>query len=159
MTGSDTPVRAVRPLPIVSVVGVSAAGKSTLVAALRAAGYDARSISQEHANVPDLWRRFDVPRALIYLDVSLDAQRARRDDVAWSEAARMEEIHRLTHARQHADLVINTSALAPASVLGMVLSWLRAQKVRCASTPLPPGGATGAPIPSPAPRTRQSPTR
>lgn len=143
-----------RPLPVVKVVGVSAAGKSTLVAALRAAGYDARPISQEHANVPELWRQFEVPRALIYLDVSLDAQRARRSDVTWSEAARTEEVRRLTQAREHADLVINTSALAPATVLEMVLSWLRAQKVRCAPAPLPPIAATGAPVQTPSPRTR-----
>jgi hypothetical protein len=138
--------RTTRPLPIIKVVGISAAGKSTLVASLRAAGYDARPVSQEHANVADLWRHFETPRALIYLDVTLEGQRARRTDVTWSEEARDSEVRKLAHARTHADLVINTTALSPAIVLTIVTAWLGAQKVRRANTPLPPIGATGAPV-------------
>ncbi|MBP9503378.1 MAG: hypothetical protein KBF17_14555, partial [Candidatus Promineofilum sp.] len=45
------------PLLRVAVVGPCASGKSTLVAALRAAGYDARHPAQEHSFVKDMWRR------------------------------------------------------------------------------------------------------
>ncbi len=81
-------------LPVIKVVGVSASGKSTLVKGLRAAGYDARPVSQEHSNVPDLWKQFDFPKVLIYLDVTLAMQEKRRPDVEWSEAARSIEIER-----------------------------------------------------------------
>ncbi len=134
-----------RPLPVIKVVGVSASGKSTLVARLRAEGYDARAVSQEHAHVPDLWRRFDLAHALIYLDVSLEAQQARRPEIPWSEAARADELERLADARAHADLVINSTSLAPEAVAALVLAWLRRRGLRHADGPLPPMGATGAP--------------
>jgi hypothetical protein len=135
-----------RVLPVIKVVGVSASGKSTLVKRLRLAGYDARPVSQEHANVPTLWRQFGAPKALIYLDVSLEAQRARRDDVTWSAAAREEEVRRLAHARHHADLVINTSASSPDTVAALALAWLRSHRIRHAAEALPPAGETGAPV-------------
>ncbi len=156
MVDAVEPPRPARPLPIIKVVGVSAAGKSTLVNALRNAGYDARPVSQEHANVTDLWRQFEAPRALIFLDVSLEAQRARRDDVTWSDSARTQELQRLAHAREHADLVVDTSAFAADVVLSIVLAWLTSQTVRHADAPLPLIGATGAPLPPDAPRRRPS---
>ena len=143
-----------RPLPLIKVVGVSASGKSTLVAALRLAGYNARPVSQEHTNVPDLWRQFETPRALIYLDVSLVAQQARRADVTWSAAARHEEVRRLAHAREHADVVIDTSELSATSITSLVLAWLSSQEIRRAAAPLPIVGATGAPLPTTGPRAR-----
>ncbi len=134
------------PLPIVKVVGISAAGKSTLVASLRLAGYDARPVSQEHSNVKELWRQFEVPRMLVYLDVAFEMQRARRTDVSWSEEARAEEVRRLRDARDNADIVLNTTELSREAVLMIVMAWLRAQGIRHAETPLPPIGATGAPL-------------
>ena len=133
-------------LPVIKVVGVSAAGKSTLVAALRRAGYDARPVSQEHANVPDLWNRFDLPTLLIYLDVSLEQQLIRRTDVSWTEDARVQELARLAHAREHANLHINTSSLEADRVLAIVLAWLEGKRVRRNDGPLPPVGPTGAPV-------------
>lgn len=133
-------------LPVIKVVGVSASGKSTLVASLRAAGYDARPISQEHSGVHDLWNKFDLPQALIYLDVSLEAQLARRDDVTWSVSARDDELARLAHARENADLLINTTALNAATVLALVLAWLRSKGYRKSDSPLRPMSATGAPV-------------
>jgi predicted ATPase len=132
---------------LIKVVGVSAAGKSTLVAALREAGYDARPVSQEHAEVRDLWRQFEVAAALIYLDVTLDTQRERRTDVSWNERTRDEEVRRLAHAREHADLVIDTSALDAQTVLRIVLAWLQQRGLRHADGALPPVSPTGAPLP------------
>ena len=60
-------------LPVIKVVGVSAGGKSTLVRLLRERGYDARAVSQEHSEVPTLWKQFEPPRVLIYLDTTLEA--------------------------------------------------------------------------------------
>ena len=62
----------------VAVVGPCASGKSTLTAALRAAGYEARMPAQEHSYVPDMWRRLVDPDVLIYLDISYEALRERR---------------------------------------------------------------------------------
>ena len=55
---------------IIGVVGPCAAGKTTLVAALREMGYNVRHIAQEHSYVPYMWQRLAKPDLLIYLDVS-----------------------------------------------------------------------------------------
>ena len=130
-------------LPLVKIVGVSASGKSTLVQALRVRGYNARPVSQEHSNVPDLWQQFDKPRVLILLDVTLDAQRQRRPDVTWTRAWHFTELNRLHHARSRADLQVNTSDLTPAQVLEIVLVFLEHAGIAHGDAPLPPLSATG----------------
>lgn len=141
----------------IKVVGVSGSGKSTLVRALRAAGYDAKPVSQEHSGVPTLWREMGLPRVLIYLDVSLAAQRARRQDVSWSEEARAIEVERLADARANADLRIDTSEQTPQEVSKIALAWLGTQKIAHAAAPLPQQGETGAPIAPPKPKTKPYP--
>jgi hypothetical protein len=131
------------PLPVIKVVGISASGKSTLVALLRSHGYDARPVSQEHSSVADLWRRFDKPQWLLYLDVSLEVQRVRRPDVTWSAQWHRTEELRLRHARDHADLLIDTGTMTPDEVAALALLFLRAKRVRHADAPLPPLSATG----------------
>lgn len=135
---------ATRPLPIIKVVGISGSGKSTLVRALRADGFDARPVSQEHSNVPDLWQQFERTAYLIYLNASLEDQQARRQDVTWSTAAHQEESRRLAHAREHADLRIDTAALSPTGVHNVAKSYLMRRRVRHADHPLAPLPATGA---------------
>jgi energy-coupling factor transporter ATP-binding protein EcfA2 len=135
----------IRKLPVVKVVGVSASGKSTLVRALRAAGYDARAVSQEHSYAATLWKQFEVPRVLIYLDTTLEVQRERRPDVTWDGDNLAVERQRLHDAYAEADLRINTAALAGDDVLRMTLAYLRAQRIRHALDPLPPASETGAP--------------
>ncbi len=130
-------------LPLIKVVGISASGKSTLVTALRAAGWNARPVSQEHSDVSDLWKQFGFPQILIYLDNSLEGQRARRPDVEWSAANLAQERARLQHAYEHADLRINTANLTAQQVSDMVMAFLRAQRVRHSPTPLPSLPRTG----------------
>ncbi len=125
-------------LPLIKVVGVSAAGKSTLAAALRRRGYHARAAGQEHSQVPDMWRRIHPPDVLIYLDADLETQRARRPDVSWDERWLRVERARLAHARAHADLHVDTRGRSKAEVLEEVLAFLRARKVAHAEGPLPP---------------------
>lgn len=132
-------------LPLIKVVGISASGKSTLVARLRAAGYYTRPVSQEHSNLPDLWSQFDKPWVLIYLDNDLESQRRRRPDVSWDEQNLQEERERLAHALAHADLHINTATLTPDKVLAVTLAFLEHKKIRHAAQPLPPVGTTGSP--------------
>lgn len=132
-----------RVFPLIKIVGVSASGKSTLVRGLRAAGYNARPISQEHSNVPDLWEQFDRPEILIFLDLSQEAQRERRPDVSWSPLWYRTELNRLHHARSRADLKIDTTDQAPAEVLELALLYLRHRKIAHDEEALPPLGETG----------------
>ncbi len=133
-------------LPVIKVVGVSASGKSTLTARLRQAGYDARPVSQEHSNVPDLWKKFDFPQILIFLDTTLEAQQARRPDVSWDAAHRAQETARLSHARDHADVQIDTAQMTAQDVFTIVLAYLQKRGVRRAEGTLPALGETGAPV-------------
>jgi predicted ATPase len=157
-SGADSdhdPPQPAKPLPVIKVVGISGGGKSTLVQGLRAAGYDARPVSQEHSNVPNLWQQFDRPAYLIYLFASLENQEARRQDVSWSPAAHQEEMRRLAHAREHADLRIDTGQLTAEAVLNVAKSFLVQQRVRHADHALPALPATGSAFktPPPAPTT------
>jgi energy-coupling factor transporter ATP-binding protein EcfA2 len=129
--------------PLIKVVGVSASGKSTLVAALRNAGYNARPVSQEHSDVADLWKQFGFPRILIYLDNELDGQRSRRPDVDWGDATLIQERERLRNAREHADLRINTADLTADQVREMVVAYLAANRIRRSQSSLPPIPRTG----------------
>lgn len=115
------------PLPAqlrVAVVGPCASGKSTLVAALREAGYDARHPAQEHSYVKDMWQRLVDPDVLVYLDLSHEAYRERRpkDDAGPEYLAMQRE--RLSHAREHADLVVETSEMSAEAVRDVVLGAL-----------------------------------
>jgi len=96
------------PIPSrIAVVGVCAAGKTTLVQRLRAAGYDAVQCGQEHSYVPQMWQLLTRPEVLIYLSASLDVVRHRR----WPPLRRFiyeAQLERLAHAKAHADLVVDT---------------------------------------------------
>lgn len=115
---------------LIAVVGPCAAGKSCLVEGLRAYGYNAREVVQEHSYVPAMWQRITHPDLLIYLDVSWTVARGRRpradvDDVPplwWQEQGR-----RLAHARAHADLYIDTDPLSPQAVLAEAVAFLQAR--------------------------------
>ncbi|MCS7283495.1 MAG: hypothetical protein NZ769_09175 [Anaerolineae bacterium] len=105
------------------MVGPCGAGKSTLVRLLRAHGVDAREIAQEHSGVPTMWARLTRPRRLVYLEVSREVAvwRLGQDFTPgeW-EALRS----RLSHARQHADLVVDTDSLTPEEICQRVLEFL-----------------------------------
>lgn len=109
--------------PRIAVVGPCAAGKSLLVQALRERGNDVHEVAQEHSHVPAMWQRITQPDVLIYLDVSWEVARQRRTTSRraawWDELA-----HRLHHARQHADLYIDTDELTPREVLDRTLVFL-----------------------------------
>ena len=110
----------------IAVVGPCASGKSTLTAALRAAGYEARMPAQEHSYVPDMWRRLVDPDVLIYLDISYEALLERRPHFGEREYLEREKA-RLAHAREHADLVVDTSELAAEAVAARVVAFLEAK--------------------------------
>lgn len=110
----------------IGVVGPCAAGKSTLIAGLRVRGYQAKHIAQEHSYVPDMWRRLTNPEVLVYLNVSYPVTLDRRK-LDWSEAEYLIQVERLAHARQHADLQIDTDLLTPDEIVERVIQWIEAQ--------------------------------
>jgi deoxyadenosine/deoxycytidine kinase len=108
---------------LIGVVGPCAAGKSTLIAGLTQHGYTARHIAQEHSYVQNMWFRITHPDLLIYLDVSFPSTISRRK-MNWDESEYAEQNRRLQHAREHADLVIQTDDLGIEDVLQTVLDYL-----------------------------------
>jgi flagellar biosynthesis/type III secretory pathway chaperone len=109
---------------LIGVVGACGAGKSSLVAGLRGQGYNVRHIAQEHSYVPDMWQRLTNPDILIYLEVSYPNTVARRK-LNWTYQEYAEQLQRLRHARQHADLLIDTNSLSLQQVLGTALSFIK----------------------------------
>lgn len=121
---------------VIKVVGVCGSGKSTLVERLRARGFDARQISQEHSGVPDLWRRRGPPATLVYLEVSDEMARRRYPHLDLHDAYLAQERQRLALARQHAHCFVHTDELTPEEVLAQVLT--------CLGGTEPPGSGPGA---------------
>jgi deoxyadenosine/deoxycytidine kinase len=108
---------------MIGVVGPCAAGKTTLVSALRLAGYEVRHIAQEHSYVADMWKRLTDPDILVYLHVSYPLTLSRRK-IDWTEAEYSEQIYRLRHARQFADCYVDTDSLSPQEILAQVLGFI-----------------------------------
>jgi hypothetical protein len=114
--------------PRVALVGPCGAGKSTIAAALRARGIDARMPAQEHSGVPDMWRKLLKPDHLIALDAPNHILRQRRPGLGLTDAILAEERRRLNHAFRHAGLTLDTASLSEADIIDLILQWLRAQE-------------------------------
>lgn len=108
---------------LVGIVGPCAAGKSTLNNSLRLFGINARHIAQEHSYVADMWKRITNPGTLIYLHVSFPVTLLRRK-LSWTISDYNEQLRRLGHAHENADLIIDTDPLTPEEVLSIVLNFL-----------------------------------
>jgi ABC-type nitrate/sulfonate/bicarbonate transport system ATPase subunit len=109
---------------LIGVVGPCGSGKSTLIAGLNQHGYSCRHIAQEHSYVPAMWQIFTKPDLLIYLNSSFNISTARRK-LNWNEDDFTEQLRRLSHARAHAHLIINTDDLTPGQVLQQTLDFLK----------------------------------
>ena len=70
-----------------------------------------------------MWKRITNPDLLIYLNSSFEVSTQRRK-LNWNEAEYQEQLHRLDHARLHADLIIETDNLSPMEVLERALSFI-----------------------------------
>jgi len=101
--------------PRLTIVGPCAAGKTTLVANLHARGLDAHAVAQEHSGVSYLWQ-LSEPDLLIFLDVDLATTAARRRR-EWPASLYETQQGRLAHARTHADLYLDGSALTPEEIV------------------------------------------
>ena len=115
---------ALRRAPLVGVVGPCGSGKSTLIAGLEKYGYPCRHIAQEHSYVPAMWQKIAKPDILIFLDASFPVSTARRR-LTWQKQDHDEQYRRLSHARQHANFVIDTDDLSPEQVLEKTLNYLQ----------------------------------
>ncbi|MGB2964265.1 MAG: hypothetical protein WBB69_09785 [Anaerolineales bacterium] len=110
--------------PVIGVVGPCASGKTTLVAGLRLTNYQVRHIAQEHSYVRDMWKQISNPDILIYLDVSFEVSKA-RSGTSWTKNIFEKQVIRLEHARNHADLYIQTDNLNPKQVLDQVIKAIK----------------------------------
>ncbi len=105
------------------VVGPCASGKTTLVAALRERGYDARVSGQEHSEIATLWQRLR-PDILIALEVDIEAVRARRGGT-WPEWLHDLQVKRLHAAFAAADLTIDTTDIDEQTMIERTITYLQ----------------------------------
>ena len=109
--------------PLIGVVGPCGSGKSTLIAGLEKHGYACRHIAQEHSYVPAMWQIITKPDILIFLQASFPVSTARRK-LNWQLKDYEEQSRRLSHARAHAHIIIDTDNLTPDQVLQSALDYL-----------------------------------
>lgn len=109
---------------LIGVVGPCGSGKSTLITGLERYGYTCRHIAQEHSYVQAMWQKIANPDVLIFLYASFPVSTARRK-LSWQKIDHDEQLRRLSHARQHADLLIDTDDLTPEQVLQAALDYLK----------------------------------
>jgi len=109
------------------VVGPCASGKSAVVEALRQQGYNAHSAAQEHSHVQTMWL-MNNPTHLIFLEVNMANIRQRRS-VSWGEDYLQEERRRLAHAREHADIIIDTNQHPLPEVITEAVNFLKSAGV------------------------------
>ena len=110
--------------PLIGIVGPCGSGKSTLIAGLEKHGYRCRHIAQEHSYVKYMWQRITNPDVLIFLQCSFENSTSRRK-LNWLPADHEEQLRRLSHAREHADLIIDTDSLNAEDVLAQALDFLK----------------------------------
>ena len=108
---------------LIGIVGPCGSGKSTLLAGLEQKGFRCRHIAQEHSYVQYMWQRITNPDVLVFLNASFEVS-TRRRKLNWTEADYDEQQRRLTHARQHADIIIETDTLTPEKVLANALEFI-----------------------------------
>jgi deoxyadenosine/deoxycytidine kinase len=110
--------------PLIGIVGPCGSGKSTLINELEKRGYRCRHIAQEHSYVKHMWQVISKPDLLIFLECSFENSTSRRK-LNWVPADHEEQQRRLSHARTHADLIIDTNLLNSDEVLTQALTYLQ----------------------------------
>ena len=108
---------------LIGIVGPCGAGKTTLANHLKSLGYRVKHIAQEHSYVPYMWQKLTNPDILIYLEVSYE-NTLRRRNLSWSQEEFDEQLRRLAHARQNANLIIDTNLFDAQGVLEKALDFI-----------------------------------
>ena len=108
---------------IIGIVGPCGSGKSTLIAGLEKHGYRCRHIAQEHSYVKYMWQHITNPDVLIFLQCSYENSTSRRK-LNWHPSDHEEQLRRLSHALEHAQLIIDTNFLDTDEVLARALTFL-----------------------------------
>jgi len=106
----------------IAIVGVCCSGKTTLAEGLRARGFDAYTVAQEHSGIKRLWRKKD-PDVLIMLDAALSTVK-KRCAVPWGEERLAAQRERLKDAKENAHLFISTDLLSKEEVVSKVLEFI-----------------------------------
>jgi Cytidylate kinase len=109
---------------LIGIVGPCGSGKSTLIAGLEKYGYRCRHIAQEHSYVQAMWQIITKPDILIFLNASFPVSTIRRQ-LNWQKKDHDEQMRRLAHARDHANIFLDTDDLTPEQVLQKVLNYLQ----------------------------------
>jgi deoxyadenosine/deoxycytidine kinase len=109
---------------LVGIVGPCGSGKSTLIAGLEKHNYACRHIAQEHSYVPAMWQIISKPDLLIYLHSSFEVS-TRRRQLIWNKKDYDEQLRRLAHAREHANLIIETDDRTPEQIRQIALDFLK----------------------------------
>ena len=109
---------------LIGIVGPCGSGKSTLLAGLEARGYRCRHIAQEHSYVNHMWQVITKPDLLFFLECSFENCTKRRK-LNWLLTDYEEQQRRLSHAREHANLIIDTNKLNSDDVLTRALNYLK----------------------------------
>ncbi|MCR5559509.1 hypothetical protein [Schwartzia sp. (in: firmicutes)] len=110
----------------IAIVGVCASGKTTLVKGLKDAGYDAYNVAQEHSGIHNFWNKHH-PDVLIMIDATLPAIKKRRL-VFWDQERLDVQHKRLSDAKAHANLFIQTDAYTADEVREQVIDYVEAWK-------------------------------
>ena len=110
----------------IAIVGVCASGKTTLVKGLKDAGYDAYNVAQEHSGIHNFWNKHH-PDVLIMIDATLPAIKKRRL-VFWDQERLDVQHKRLSDAKAHANLFIQTDAYTADEVREQVIDYIEAWK-------------------------------
>jgi uridine kinase len=114
-----------KPFSVIAIVGVCASGKSTIIKRLQEAGISCRHIAQEHSYVSNMWQRLVHPDFLICLDVAYESTLTRKK-INWTLAEFQEQLRRINDAREHADLIIDTTAHSIEETVLLIIEGLNA---------------------------------